>query len=54
LEPIAVLFCFIELFFAANGAGPISLDQQMARRRAFATGRTQTETGSFRRSNAGG
>ena len=52
-EP-AVLFCFIYLFFAANGAGPISLDQLIARRRAIATGRTETETESFRRSIQGG
>jgi putative oxidoreductase len=31
-EP-AVLFCFIFLFFAANGAGPASVDAWMGRRR---------------------
>ena len=31
-EP-AVLFCFIFLFFAANGAGPSSVDALLARRR---------------------
>jgi putative oxidoreductase len=32
-EP-AVLFCFIFLFLFGNGAGPISLDHLLARRRA--------------------
>jgi putative oxidoreductase len=32
-EP-AVLFCFIWLYFAANGAGPISLDAVLRSRRA--------------------
>ncbi len=32
-EP-AVLLCFIFLFLSANGAGPISLDHAIARRRA--------------------
>lgn len=31
-EP-AVLFCFIFLFFAANGAGPLSVDAWLGRRR---------------------
>ena len=31
-EP-AVLFCFIFLFFAASGAGPLSVDAWLARRR---------------------
>ena len=35
-EP-AVLFCFIFLFFAANGAGPLSVDAWLGHRR---TGRT--------------
>ena len=34
-EP-AVLFCFIWLYFAANGAGPFSLDALIARKRAAA------------------
>ena len=29
----AVLFCFVWLFFAGNGAGPISLDHLLATRR---------------------
>lgn len=30
---VPVLFCFIFLFFAAHGAGPLSLDALLARRR---------------------
>jgi putative oxidoreductase len=35
-EP-AVLFCFIFLFFAANGAGPLSVDAWLGRRRTDRT-----------------
>jgi putative oxidoreductase len=35
-EP-AVLFCFIFLFFAANGAGPLSVDAWLARKRTART-----------------
>jgi putative oxidoreductase len=35
-EP-AVLFCFIFLFFAANGAGPLSVDALLGRRRTDRT-----------------
>lgn len=42
-EP-AVLFCFIFLFFAANGAGRWSLDDAIARRRTT-TVRVDTEPG---------
>jgi putative oxidoreductase len=37
-EP-AVLLCFIFLFLAANGGGPLSLDALLARRRALAPAR---------------
>jgi putative oxidoreductase len=30
---LAVLFCFLFLFFAANGPGPLSLDHALSRRR---------------------
>jgi putative oxidoreductase len=35
-EP-AVLFCFIFLFFAANGAGPLSVDALLAKKRTART-----------------
>ena len=35
----AVLFCFVFLFLAANGAGPVSVDAWFARSRAPASGR---------------
>jgi putative oxidoreductase len=35
-EP-AVLFCFIFLFFAANGAGPLSVDALLGKRRTART-----------------
>src|SRR5437867_12909528 len=34
---VAVLFCFIFLFFAANGPGPYSLERWIGRRPAAAT-----------------
>ena len=34
---MAVLFCFLFLFFAANGPGPYSLERWIGRRPAAAT-----------------